>query len=269
MPVDIGEGVTLITRAEWGARSPKGLTPNLRSNIVRNLLHYSAGKVGIGDDRASQVRAVQNFHMDGRGYSDIAYNLIGDPFSKTVYEGRPLDAQGAHCTGQNKVSWSYCILGVDTPNAQDYSEDGLTAVVQGFRYLNKARGLDLPIKGHKDYFPTACPGDEFYALLPTIRARLAGGGVPSPVSPPPPAPSPVGPPWPGRYIKLTRPYMTGVDVRTWQSRMKVRGWNITLDGVYGRQSADICRQFQADKSIGVDGVVGPVTWMAAWTAPIT
>jgi len=38
---------------------------------------------------------------------------------------------------------------------------------------------------------------------------------------------------------------------------------------YGAASARICRQFQKEKGLRVDGVVGPITWRSAWTAPIT
>ena len=40
------------------------------------------------------------------------------------------------------------------------------------------------------------------------------------------------------------------------------------DGVYGPASDQVCRSFQAEKQFGVDGKVGPMTWAAAWAAPI-
>jgi peptidoglycan hydrolase-like protein with peptidoglycan-binding domain len=63
--------------------------------------------------------------------------------------------------------------------------------------------------------------------------------------------------------------MRGEDVRTWQAQMARRGWPITVDGVYGPESERICRQFQAEKGLAVDGVVGERTWDAAWAAPVT
>jgi peptidoglycan hydrolase-like protein with peptidoglycan-binding domain len=76
------------------------------------------------------------------------------------------------------------------------------------------------------------------------------------------------PKWPGRYITQP-PMMSGSDVRTWQDRMRDRGWRIAVDGVYGPDSERICRQFQKEKHLEVDGVIGPKTWSAAWTAPVT
>jgi murein L,D-transpeptidase YcbB/YkuD len=80
---------------------------------------------------------------------------------------------------------------------------------------------------------------------------------------------PSAPPWPGRLLTLTSPRMRGDDVRRWQQRMRDRGWRIDVDGIYGPQSAGIARQFQREKGLQVDGIVGPRTWAAAWTAPIT
>jgi len=67
-------------------------------------------------------------------------------------------------------------------------------------------------------------------------------------------------------------YYGGADqthVRTWQGQMATRGWSISADGMYGPASENVCRQFQAEKGLGVDGLVGPQTWSAAWTAGVT
>jgi hypothetical protein len=83
-----------------------------------------------------------------------------------------------------------------------------------------------------------------------------------------PAPGPC-PPWPGRYLLFCDPMMNGGDVRQWQQQMLARGWHLSADGWYGLESLSICKSYQAEKGLPVDGVVGPQTWMAAWTAPIT
>jgi peptidoglycan hydrolase-like protein with peptidoglycan-binding domain len=51
--------------------------------------------------------------------------------------------------------------------------------------------------------------------------------------------------------------------------MAHRGWTIAVDGDFGPQSASVCTQFQTEKHLTVDGMVGPQTWNASWTAPIT
>jgi peptidoglycan hydrolase-like protein with peptidoglycan-binding domain len=59
------------------------------------------------------------------------------------------------------------------------------------------------------------------------------------------------------------------NVRTWQQQMHNRGWNITVDGDYGSQSQSVCISFQKEKGLSADGLVGPQTWGASWTAPVT
>lgn len=59
------------------------------------------------------------------------------------------------------------------------------------------------------------------------------------------------------------------DLRRWQQRMKNRGWNIKVDGLYGSQTRRVAKAFQLEKGLRVDGLIGPETWNAAWTAPIT
>lgn len=61
----------------------------------------------------------------------------------------------------------------------------------------------------------------------------------------------------------------GEHLQRWQQRMADRGWNITPDGRYGDQTRDVAIAFQREKGLGVDGKIGPETWAAAWTAPVS
>jgi hypothetical protein len=60
------------------------------------------------------------------------------------------------------------------------------------------------------------------------------------------------------------------DVRAWQARMKQRGWDIKVDGQFGRQSAGVAARFAAEKGIRVaPGTVNKVKWDGAWKLPVT
>jgi len=83
-----------------------------------------------------------------------------------------------------------------------------------------------------------------------------------------PGPAKKAPKFPGRLITQP-PVMRGDDVLKWQTQMHKRGWSIVADNTYEPESEKICRAFQKEKQLGVDGIVGPRTWAAAWTAPIT
>lgn len=60
-------------------------------------------------------------------------------------------------------------------------------------------------------------------------------------------------------------------IRRWQTQMLDRGWTGigALDGMFGEKSETVCKQFQREKGLKVDGAVGSVTWKASWTAPRT
>ncbi|RAY15950.1 hypothetical protein DPM19_09380 [Actinomadura craniellae] len=75
-------------------------------------------------------------------------------------------------------------------------------------------------------------------------------------------------PFPGRLLTQP-PLMRGDDVRIWQVQMLKRGWRIKVDGAYGPRSENVCREFQREKHLTVDGIVGPHTWKASFEAPIT
>lgn len=53
-------------------------------------------------------------------------------------------------------------------------------------------------------------------------------------------------------------------VAQWQGQMQQRGWTIEVDGFYGPQSERVARQFQAEKGLAIDGIVGAQAWRAAF-----
>lgn len=111
---------------------------------------------------------------------------------------------------------------------------------------------------------TACPGDRAMRRFNDIVVACRAAGAPGPTPPKPPSGG--YPPYPGTPL---RNYIEGHGTRTWQQQMKNRGWTIGVDDKYGSQSESVCRAFQQEKHLQVDGIVGPQTWNATWTAPVT
>jgi hypothetical protein len=92
---------------------------------------------------------------------------------------------------------------------------------------------------------------------------------------PPPAPHPTPvtpvathPAYPGHLITFNPGHFDPA-LRTWQTRMRQRGWTISADGYYGNQTRSVVTAFQREKQLTVDGIIGPQTWNAAWTSPVT
>jgi GH25 family lysozyme M1 (1,4-beta-N-acetylmuramidase) len=100
--------------------------------------------------------------------------------------------------------------------------------------------------------------------------RVMRGGTRSPDSKPAPPPRTGVPTLHVDYFDQSHHARHG-DVMVWQGQMRTRGWDLGpggADGAYGPASEKVCRAFQAEKQLGVDGRVGPKTWAVAWTAPI-
>lgn len=116
------------------------------------------------------------------------------------------------------------------------------------------------------------------SVFSTAWLAQVSGGTP-PVKPPPaPGAAPAFPYPAGDYLALAAadPHCHSgywaadrICVAAWQAQMARRGWTLAVDGTFGAVSDQVCRQFQAEKGLAADGKVGPVTWKAAWTAPVT
>jgi peptidoglycan hydrolase-like protein with peptidoglycan-binding domain len=132
---------------------------------------------------------------------------------------------------------------------------------------------------------TGCPGDlRNPRRAPILAVAFGGSPAPTPPATTPTPPSGAAPafPYPASDY-LGQPssdphchsgYYGGADqtnVATWQRQMVARGWSLSggADGMYGPSSQSICQQFQQEKGLGVDGLVGPQTWSATWTAAVT
>lgn len=73
--------------------------------------------------------------------------------------------------------------------------------------------------------------------------------------------------WSGRHLMLTSPMQRGEDIREWQERMIELGYNLGrggADGWFGEKSHAALLQFQKDKGLEVDGVIGPISWEATF-----
>jgi murein L,D-transpeptidase YcbB/YkuD len=132
---------------------------------------------------------------------------------------------------------------------------------------SQAQGSGRGICGHQDLGSSGCGHSDPGPNWPWDKVLAWAGGSSSTV-PPPSSGGGKAPPMHVDYLGTSH-NSTHADVRTWQQQMKNRGWSIGVDQIYGSQSATVCRQFQAEKGLSADGLVGPQTWAASWNAPVT
>jgi hypothetical protein len=118
------------------------------------------------------VRAVQDFHMDSRGWNDIAYSFIIN-HAGDIYEGRGAGVAGGHTAGHNTTSHAVCVLG--NFDQAEPTQAALDSVVALARH-GHAEGWwpQTFTGGHRNASgaATSCPGSHLYARLPEINSRL-------------------------------------------------------------------------------------------------
>lgn len=224
--------------AHYGGPSPWGSGVD-RSSAVR--FHATADH----NRCATIVRAYQAFHMDSRGWADIAYSSLVCPHGHR-YEGRGLDARTA-AQGTN--------IGNNTSHATCYiAGDGDPLTPQAMAaYVDESHRLRGLKKGHRDWKPTACPGDPLY------RWVHSGQSAPAPAPGPEPKP-PTG----GMCtvnVRVLRQGSSGGDVRSLQALLNAKaGQGLVVDGDFGPATNRAVRNVQTFFHIGTDGIVGSKTW---------
>jgi lysozyme len=55
-------------------------------------------------------------------------------------------------------------------------------------------------------------------------------------------------------------------VATWQRQLNADGFRVAADGLFGPATEAQCKAFQSASGLVVDGLVGPRTWAATWSA---
>lgn len=143
----------IISRKDWGARSPRSVVRVPWSSRKEFVVHHSAGP------KNQSVKAIQNFHMDGNGWSDIGYNFLVDEDGK-VYEGRGWLVVGAHAPNHNTSGIGVCFIGNNNP-----TDAAKEAIRDLYEEANRRAGRKLKVLGHRDVYPTSCPGSKLYDWL--------------------------------------------------------------------------------------------------------
>lgn len=364
---------SIASRASWGARRSNG-DRNLSGLASAVVLHHTVTAHPSSNASVSAEQQIMRQLEDignSRFGSGISYNVLVFP-SGRAYQGVSFSRRGTHTGGHNSSVRSICFVGNYETNqptkAQLETAAEIVAEGRGKWWTNGA-----PVRGHRDYSQTACPGKNVYSKRGQIASGSVTGGssggggttytvvganevlglydkdgsgrtrvkdwqagalgytgkkadgffgpdtesdtkalqrqvgltgkdvdgmvgpdtvtawekagkpklkksAPSKPSKPsskaPKFPLPSGwyfGPRSGPNRSVSGFHGNREHLRTWQQQMLDRGWNGigTADGLYGDKTRTVARQFQDEKGLGVDGLIGAETWAAAWTAPVT
>lgn len=180
-------------RSSWGARPPKDT--GYGTTVKLAVVHHSDSPNSYSPaDVPGILRSIQAYHMDTRGWSDIAYNFVVDKFGG-VWEGRAggIDRSviGAHAQGFNTNTVGVMVIGDYTQTTPTAAALESVARVIGWKMALFASNpsstvaytsggspkfpagqvVYLPgVVGHQDVGLTDCPGS-IEASLNQIRSR--------------------------------------------------------------------------------------------------
>ncbi|MDD4990836.1 MAG: N-acetylmuramoyl-L-alanine amidase [Paludibacter sp.] len=201
----------IIPRSDWcngiGACNNPTFTPKVITP-THVIMHHGASPDTYSDGYAV-VRSYWDYHVNTKGWDDIAYNYLIDKFGN-IFQGRynpdnqSQDIQGAHAESSNSKSIGICFLGnTDVTTSTSIQLSKLEELLawwfnwRGYDPTSSANILSqdgtstlyLPrICGHRDVKPTdTCPGNNLYNLLSTIRTDTKNKIVGSSVSGTPPS----------------------------------------------------------------------------------
>jgi hypothetical protein len=175
---------TSLRRTDWCPAGNCPQNPNPSFTAVTHLIVHHSASSNTASDWAAVVRSFWNFHVNTNGWADIGYNWLIDP-NGALYEGRGDNVTGAHFCGTNGATMGVCVIGDFTSSmptsaalaklrdllawkACNINADPLATTFHSSSALMLKR-----ISGHRDGCTTACPGDAFYPMLPTIRQGVS------------------------------------------------------------------------------------------------
>lgn len=236
----------IISRADWGARAPRDRSYTTWAHRTEFVVHHSEGP------KTQTVRSIQDFHMDGRGWSDVGYNFLVD-YRGRAYAGRGWLVIGAHATGHNTSGIGVCVIGRD---GADITAAAERTVRELYDEACRRAGRRLAKRGHGDLMSTSCPGD--------VLRRWVHAGMPDPGGSPAPAPSPPVPDWQEtlmRELPTLGAGDTGEHVQSVQGLLQARSHpEVAIDGRFGPATTAAVRAVQRWGGVADDGIVGPATW---------
>jgi len=197
----------IIPRAAWGADESIRKGPVELTRVRKIFVHHTDTPNNYSDPAAT-IRAIYSYHVQSRGFQDIAYNFLIDRSGNT-YEGRysrpygngevptgedpnGFGVVGAHTAEHNQGSVGIAVLGntstlAPTPQslaslvnltAWEADRHGIDPKARD-SYVNHVSGVNETfsnIAGHRES-PSAntdCPGARLSAALPSIRSRAEG-----------------------------------------------------------------------------------------------
>ncbi|GAB4386722.1 MAG: hypothetical protein Kow0022_16570 [Phycisphaerales bacterium] len=171
-PTGLPAGV--IPRTQWAKFGPDVSLAEPMGYIDRITVHHDGMPPtylrGM-DQCARQIETIRRGHRSN-GWADIGYHYVIDPDGR-IWEGRPIQLQGAHVRAYNPHNMGILVLGnfdEQQPTPQALAALDAFVAMQMYQY-----GIPLNrVFTHQELAATACPGRNLQRYMERTRSR---GGV--------------------------------------------------------------------------------------------
>lgn len=152
------------SRKSWGARPPRPRSRQHPTNVSEFFIHWPGNNrdnfLAEAQEKA-KLREWQDFHMNGRGWSDIGYNFA--VFSSgRIYRLRGMDWVPAAQEFHNTNTVSCVCVGMVTGAMK-------ASIIDLKNHCDRRAKRDLTARPHSAVTATDCPGDELRALVPVLN----------------------------------------------------------------------------------------------------
>ncbi|CAL8270779.1 unnamed protein product [Lota lota] len=155
----------IVPRCMWRAAPYRGTPTPLSLPLSFMYIHHTSTPSApclTFESCAADMRAMQLFHQEVRGWDDIGYSFVAGS-DGYLYEGRGWRRQGAHTLGHNAEGYGVAFIG-------DYSSrlpsNGSLELVRerlaGCAVASAALVANYTVHGHRQLVSTTCPGDALY-----------------------------------------------------------------------------------------------------------
>ncbi len=167
----------VIPRSEWARGGVIPARMNRAKPYYRITLHHDGMDDFTSTDKAAaaaRLEQIRKAHLNrpGEPFGDIGYHYLIDPAGR-VWQGRPLEWQGAHVAKTNEGNLGICCLGnfmLQRPSqAQLLALDRFVA-----SQMSRYRIPPGKVFTHRELGQTVCPGDN---LQPYIADSRRSGAI--------------------------------------------------------------------------------------------
>lgn len=165
--------IKAIARSNWTRTSPVKSQINPMNGISKITIHHEGWTAVDFTDRTTtsqRIETIRSVHVRDRGWADIGYHYVIDRAGR-VWEGRPIQFQGAHVKENNEHNLGILVLGnfqKQAPSSEQLkSLYETTAQLQ--RYYRVQPGM---VRSHQEINPTTCPGKNLQRHMDALRKSV-------------------------------------------------------------------------------------------------